>query len=142
MRKNANLIFFNGGKLSRFKLIDFSINLRWNKNKNHLHLINSLFQLQIYQYLIYYKNPSEQRYIVRILLIVPIYAFESWLSLLFFRNNSFYVYCNALRDCYEGETPHLLTISDNFEKTFSFVFIANRCVQVFTLKQQTWAYGG
>ena len=52
--------------------------------------------------MIYYKNPSEQRYIVRILFIVPVYAFESWLSLLFF-NSSFYVYCNALRDCYEGK---------------------------------------
>jgi len=61
---------------------------------------------QIYQYLIYYKNPAEQRWIVRILLIVPIYAFESWLSLLFFGNNSFYVYCNALRDCYEGKLSY------------------------------------
>ena len=68
-------------------------------------LVESLFtfleSFQIYQYLIYYKNPAEQRYIVRILFIVPVYAFESWLSLLFF-NSSFYVYCNALRDCYEG----------------------------------------
>ena len=58
---------------------------------------------QIYQYLRYYTNPAEQRWIVRILFIVPIYAFESWLSLLFFDNEHFYVYSNAVRDCYEGE---------------------------------------
>ena len=64
-------------------------------------ILNSL--PQIYQYLRYYTNPAEQRWIVRILFIVPIYAFESWLSLLFFDNEHFYVYSNAVRDCYEGE---------------------------------------
>jgi hypothetical protein len=58
---------------------------------------------QIYQYLRYYTNPAEQRWIVRILFIVPIYAFESWLSLMFFGgDNSYYVYFNAIRDCYEA----------------------------------------
>ena len=58
---------------------------------------------QIYQYLRWYTNPAEQRWIVRILFIVPIYAFESWLSLMFFGENSYYVYFNAIRDCYEGK---------------------------------------
>jgi hypothetical protein len=58
---------------------------------------------QIFQYLRYYTNPAEQRWIVRILFIVPIYAFESWLSLLFFGENYYYVYFNAIRDCYEGK---------------------------------------
>merc|ERR1712158_266315 len=57
---------------------------------------------QIYQYLRYYTNPAEQRWIVRILFIVPIYAFESWLSLMLFGENTYYVYFNAIRDCYEA----------------------------------------
>merc|ERR1719402_1764929 len=57
---------------------------------------------QIYQYLRYYTNPAEQRWIVRILFIVPVYAFESWLSLLFFKYDNYYVYFNAVRDCYEA----------------------------------------
>ena len=61
------------------------------------------FRFQIYQYLRHYTNPAEQRWIVRILFIVPIYAFESWLSLLFFNSKQFYVYGNAVRDCYEGK---------------------------------------
>ena len=61
----------------------------------------NLFYLQIYQHLKYYTNPSEQRWIVRILFIVPIYAFDSWLSLLFFEQ-SYYVYFDSIRDCYEG----------------------------------------
>merc|ERR1719479_757002 len=57
---------------------------------------------QIYQYLRYYTNPAEQRWIVRILFVVPVYAFESWLSLLLFSHDNLYVYFNAVRDCYEA----------------------------------------
>uniref|UniRef100_A0AC35U7C8 Transmembrane protein 184B n=1 Tax=Rhabditophanes sp. KR3021 TaxID=114890 RepID=A0AC35U7C8_9BILA len=56
---------------------------------------------QIYQHLRWYSCPSEQRWIVRILFIVPIYSFDSWLSLLFF-SNDVYVYFNSIRDCYEA----------------------------------------
>ncbi|MED6246741.1 hypothetical protein ATANTOWER_022718 [Ataeniobius toweri] len=56
---------------------------------------------QIYMHLRFYSSPKEQRHIVRILFIVPIYAFDSWLSLLFFTNDQFYVYFDTIRDCYE-----------------------------------------
>ncbi|XP_013791910.2 transmembrane protein 184B-like [Limulus polyphemus] len=56
---------------------------------------------QIYQYLRYYSCPTEQRWIVRILFIVPIYAFDSWLSLLFF-HDSFYIYFDSVRNWYEA----------------------------------------
>ncbi|KAK2714035.1 transmembrane protein 184B-like isoform X2 [Artemia franciscana] len=57
---------------------------------------------QIYQYLRYYTNPNEQRWIVRILFIVPIFSFTSWLSLLCFNINNYYVYFDSVRDCYEA----------------------------------------
>ncbi|XP_077383640.1 transmembrane protein 184A isoform X1 [Festucalex cinctus] len=57
---------------------------------------------QIYTHLCSYTVPNEQRYIIRILLIVPIYAFDSWLSLLFISNNQYYVYFDSVRDCYEA----------------------------------------
>ncbi|KAL3981784.1 Organic solute transporter Ostalpha family protein [Acanthocheilonema viteae] len=56
---------------------------------------------QIYQHLRWYTCPVEQRWIVRILFIVPMYSLDSWLSLLFLSNNV-YVYFNAIRDCYEA----------------------------------------
>lgn len=59
-------------------------------------------RFQIYMHLRYYSSPNEQRHIVRILFIVPIYAFDSWLSLLFFTNDQYYVYFDTVRDCYEG----------------------------------------
>ncbi|XP_078450925.1 transmembrane protein 184B isoform X1 [Lampetra fluviatilis] len=57
---------------------------------------------QIYVHLKHYSCPNEQRHIVRILFIVPIYAFDSWLSLLFFSNDQFYIYFDSVRDCYEA----------------------------------------
>ncbi|XP_034175340.2 transmembrane endosomal protein isoform X1 [Osmia lignaria lignaria] len=57
---------------------------------------------QIYQHLRWYTNPAEQRWIVRILFIVPIYATYSWVSLVFFNSESYYVYFFTVRDCYEA----------------------------------------
>lgn len=65
-------------------------------------LLFIFFALQIYQHLRWYTNPQEQRWIVRILFIVPIYATYSWISLLFFNSNNIYVYFFTVRDCYEG----------------------------------------
>lgn len=66
-----------------------------NKDLDHLYF-------QIYQHLRWYTNPQEQRWIVRILFIVPIYATYSWISLLFFNSESVYIYFFTVRDCYEG----------------------------------------
>lgn len=57
---------------------------------------------QIYLHLRYYSCPNEQRWIIRILFIVPIYSFTSFLSLMFFENDNYYVYFDSVRDCYEA----------------------------------------
>uniref|UniRef100_A0A7M6DMT9 Uncharacterized protein n=2 Tax=Clytia hemisphaerica TaxID=252671 RepID=A0A7M6DMT9_9CNID len=49
----------------------------------------------------HYTNPDQQKYIVRVLLIVPFYALDSWLSMLFFEKN-YYIYFDTIRDCYEA----------------------------------------
>jgi len=56
----------------------------------------------IYLHLQNYNVKNEQKWIVRLLFIVPIYAFDSWLSLLFFNNDFYYVYFNSIRDCFEA----------------------------------------
>ncbi|KAG8145763.1 hypothetical protein E2320_012245 [Naja naja] len=65
---------------------------------------------QIYLHLKNYTIPNEQRYIIRILFIVPIYAFDSWLSLLLIGSHQYYVYFNSVRDCYEGESTIMAEI--------------------------------
>ncbi|NWV56701.1 T184A protein, partial [Daphoenositta chrysoptera] len=57
---------------------------------------------QIYTHLKNYTIPKEQRYIIRILFIVPVYAFDSWLSLLLLGSHQYYVYFDSVRDCYEA----------------------------------------
>ncbi|KAM7142353.1 transmembrane protein 184A isoform 1-T2 [Molossus nigricans] len=57
---------------------------------------------QIYLHLRSYTVPSEQRYIIRLLLVVPVYAFVSWLSLLLLGAHQHYVYLDSVRDCYEA----------------------------------------
>ncbi|GAB1607704.1 transmembrane protein 184B-like [Argonauta hians] len=57
---------------------------------------------QIYLHLRFYSCPNEQLWIVRILFIVPIYSFDSFLSLMFFNNDSYYVYVDSIKYCYEA----------------------------------------
>ncbi|EAL65189.1 transmembrane protein 184A [Dictyostelium discoideum AX4] len=53
----------------------------------------------IYKHLKYYTQPDHQRYIVRIVFMIPIYAIYSLLSLLL---HNYQVYFALLRDCYEA----------------------------------------
>lgn len=90
-----------------------------------LFISDLFFFVKIYQHLRYYSCPSEQRWIVRILFIVPIYSFDSWLSLLFFANNV-YIYFNTIRDVYEGmkKVTESLIIGNNgnlFSSVSAFV---------------------
>ncbi|CAM9897090.1 unnamed protein product, partial [Chrysoparadoxa australica] len=54
---------------------------------------------EIYLHLTHWHMPHVQKYVVRILWMVPFYAVESWLSLRF-REVSLYL--EALRECYEA----------------------------------------
>lgn len=55
----------------------------------------------IYMHLKFSSMPSEQRYIVRIIFIVPMFGFDSWLSLLFAKQDM-YVYFDSIKDWYEA----------------------------------------
>ncbi|CAG8480845.1 16381_t:CDS:2, partial [Dentiscutata heterogama] len=82
-----------------------------NDNEVPLHivgwLVSAIFTFQasiITLYLIkqhwkYYYEPSQQRYIVRLLLIVPIYTILNWLSYFFFHGS---VYIDTFRDAYQA----------------------------------------
>jgi len=53
----------------------------------------------IYKHLRNYNEPRVQKYIVRIILMIPIYTIDSYLSLLF---KDIALYFNVARDCYEA----------------------------------------
>nr|XP_043622623.1 protein LAZ1 homolog 2 [Erigeron canadensis] len=58
-----------------------------------------LSSVTIVQHLKFYTNPEEQKWIVAVLFMVPVYASESLLSLW---NPKFYLACDILRSCYEA----------------------------------------
>jgi hypothetical protein len=51
-----------------------------------------------------FSKPNEQRKVVGILWMVPIYAVDSWLSLRF---KDYAIYLDMARDCYEGYVIYL-----------------------------------
>ncbi|GMI79411.1 hypothetical protein like AT3G05940 [Hibiscus trionum] len=55
--------------------------------------------IHIYRHLLNYTEPIFQRYIVRIIFMVPIYALMSFLSLVAPRSS---IYFNSIRECYEA----------------------------------------
>ncbi|GMH06688.1 hypothetical protein Nepgr_008528 [Nepenthes gracilis] len=59
----------------------------------------SLAIFHIFRHLVNYTEPTYQRYIVRIICMVPVYALMSFLSLIFPRSSIFF---NSLREIYEA----------------------------------------
>jgi ABC-type sugar transport system permease subunit len=53
----------------------------------------------IFMHATHYLKPWEQRHIIRILFMVPVYATVSFLSFLYYRHA---IYFEVLRDCYEA----------------------------------------
>lgn len=103
-RDSLNTYFDSLNSLCVFSVYK-SVNFEQFSNKSFQFLIKpfSFSHFQIYQHLRWYTNPQEQRWIVRILFIVPIYATYSWISLLFFNSQNVYIYFFTVRDCYEGK---------------------------------------
>nr|CAD7197305.1 unnamed protein product [Timema douglasi] len=53
----------------------------------------------ITQHMVHYTKPSLQKHIIRILWMVPIYALNAWLGLVFPEQS---IYVDSLRECYEA----------------------------------------
>ncbi|XP_044489470.1 protein LAZ1 isoform X2 [Mangifera indica] len=59
----------------------------------------SLSMYLVFEHLSAYKNPEEQKFLIGVILMVPCYVVESFVSL---TNPSISVDCEILRDCYES----------------------------------------
>ncbi|XP_060211450.1 protein LAZ1-like [Lycium barbarum] len=53
----------------------------------------------LFEHLSVYKNPEEQKFLIGVILMVPCYAIESFVSLV---NPAITVEIGILRDCYES----------------------------------------
>ncbi|GFZ03113.1 organic solute transporter ostalpha protein [Actinidia rufa] len=55
------------------------------------------------QHLLYWKNPKEQKAIIVIILMAPIYAIVSFVGLVDFRGSKpFFMYLDSVKECYEA----------------------------------------
>ena len=77
---------------------------------------------EIFWHLVYFSNPSLQRYVIRILWMVPIYGIESWFALRYTENA---VYLQAFREFYEGNhlTFFFVTESANNNCVFQYFVV-------------------
>lgn len=59
------------------------------------------------QHLFYWKNPKEQKAIVIIILMAPIYALVSFVGLLDVRGSkTFFTFLESVKECYEAVVSH------------------------------------
>ena len=68
------------------------------------------FTLQLLsQHLFYWKNPKEQKAILIIILMAPIYAVNSFVGLLDVRGSKvFFMFLESIKECYEALVSALL----------------------------------
>ncbi|KAF7803535.1 transmembrane protein 184C [Senna tora] len=67
-------------------------------------MVSMHFTVQLLsQHLFYWKNPKEQRAIIIIILMAPIYAADSFLGLLDIRGSkAFFMFLDSVKECYEA----------------------------------------
>ncbi|KAK6938302.1 Organic solute transporter subunit alpha/Transmembrane protein 184, partial [Dillenia turbinata] len=94
----------------------------------------------IFELLAAYNQPEEQKFLIGIILMVPVYALESFMSLMD-ANAAFN--CEVVRDCYEAFAlycfeRYLIACLDGEERTIEFM--ENRSLQA-PLLEDEYAYG-
>lgn len=67
-------------------------------------MITMHFTLQLLsQHLFYWKNPKEQKAIIIIILMAPIYAIDSFVGLLDIQGSkAFFMFLDSIKECYEA----------------------------------------
>lgn len=75
-------------------------------------LLSMHFTMQlISQHLFYWKNPKEQKAILIIILMAPVYAINSFIGLLDARGSKpFYMFLDAVKDCYQALVRFLILL--------------------------------
>ncbi|XP_047981850.1 protein LAZ1 homolog 1 isoform X3 [Salvia hispanica] len=97
----------------------------------------------IFEHLAAYNKPEEQKFLVGLILMVPVYAVESFLSLL---NEDAAFNCEVIRDCYEAFAlycfeRYLIACLGGEESTIEFMENQNWITSSLPIIDETYAYG-
>lgn len=97
----------------------------------------------IFEHLSAYNQPEEQKFLIGIILMVPVYALESFLSLL---DSSAAFNCEIIRDCYEAFAlycfeRYLIACLGGEESTIEFMESQSLMNSSMPLLEEPYAYG-
>ncbi|XP_017420101.1 protein LAZ1 homolog 1 isoform X2 [Vigna angularis] len=97
----------------------------------------------IFQHLAAYNQPEEQKFLIGLILMVPVYALESFLSLL---DSSAAFNCEVIRDCYEAFAlycfqRYLIACLGGEDKTIQFMESMSLTDSSTPLLKESYAYG-
>ncbi|XP_062101343.1 protein LAZ1 homolog 1 [Humulus lupulus] len=97
----------------------------------------------ICEHLAAYNQPEEQKFLIGLILMVPVYALESFLSLL---DSSAAFNCEIIRDCYEAFAlycfeRYLIACLGGEENTIEFMESHNLTDSKLPLLNEAYAYG-
>ncbi|KAJ4874528.1 Protein LAZ1-like protein 1 [Raphanus sativus] len=96
----------------------------------------------IFQHLASYNQPEEQKFLIGLILMVPVYALESFLSLV---NSEAAFNCEVIRDCYEAFAlycfeRYMIACLDGEEGTIEFMEQQTVITQTTPLLEGTCSY--
>ncbi|KAK9287304.1 hypothetical protein L1049_015717 [Liquidambar formosana] len=99
----------------------------------------SLSMYLLFEHLSAYKNPEEQKFLIGVILMVPCYAVESFVSLV---DPSISVDCEILRDCYEAFAMYcfgryLIACLGGEERTIEFMERQGRTISTAPLLEHS-----
>ncbi|XP_024456107.1 protein LAZ1 homolog 1 isoform X2 [Populus trichocarpa] len=97
----------------------------------------------IFEHLAAYNQPEEQKFLIGLILMVPVYSLESFLSLL---DSSAAFNCEAIRDCYEAFAlycfeRYLIACLGGEENTIQFMESQTLITSSSPLLEESYAYG-
>ncbi|KAI4307170.1 hypothetical protein L6164_030387 [Bauhinia variegata] len=97
----------------------------------------------IFEHLAAYNQPEEQKFLIGLILMVPVYALESFLSLL---DSNAAFNCEVIRDCYEAFAlycfeRYLIACLGGEDKTIQFMESMSLMESNTPLLKEAYAYG-
>lgn len=111
-------------------------------------MLTMYFTVQLMkQHLFYWKNPKEQKAIIIIILMAPIYAVDSFVGLLDIRGSkAFFMFLDSVKECYEALVSVFRTRSftcclfSRLDDKFEFVFLCRWLPSSWLWCIVTWIY--
>ncbi|KAH7568008.1 hypothetical protein JRO89_XS07G0213300 [Xanthoceras sorbifolium] len=97
----------------------------------------------IFEHLAAYNQPEEQKFLIGLILMVPVYALESFLSLL---DSESAFNCEVIRDCYEAFAlycfeRYLIACLGGEERTIEFMESQTVIIPSTPLLEESYSYG-